>query len=109
MDYLIPANTKKGQLILGLFRPVDLILFGSGILVTLVFLLAIEMTSTLVTIIILLPALVTGFLVVPVPYYHNMLIVILELIDFFKNQRKYEWKGWCVSLGIKKQKYKKIQ
>lgn len=109
MDYLIPANTKKGQLILGMFRPVDLILFGSGILITLVLLLTIPMTSTLVTIIILLPALVTGFLVVPVPYYHNMLIIILELIEFFQNQRRYEWKGWCVSLGIKKQKFKKIK
>lgn len=109
MDYLIPANTKKGQLIFGMFRPVDLILFGSGILITLVLLLTIEMSSTLVTIIILLPALVTGFLVVPVPYYHNMLIIILELIEFFRNQRRYEWKGWCVSLGIKKQKLKKIK
>lgn len=109
MDYLIPANTKKGQLILGMFRPVDLILFGSGILITLVLLLTIQMTSTLVTVIILLPALVTGFLVVPVPYYHNMLIIILELIEFFQNQRRYEWKGWCVSLGIKKQKFKKIK
>lgn len=109
MDYLIPANTKKGQLILGMFRPVDLILFGSGILITLVLLLTIPMTSTLVTIIILLPALITGFLVVPVPYYHNMLIIILELIEFFQNQRRYEWKGWCVSLGIKKQKFKKIK
>ncbi len=108
-NYLIPANTKKGQLILGIFRPVDLMLFGTGILITLVFLLTIQMTSTLVTIIILSPALVTGFLVVPVPYYHNMLIVISELIEFFKNQRRYKWKGWCVGLGIKKQKHKKIK
>ena len=102
MDYLIPANTKKGQLIFGMFRPVDLILFGSGILITLVLLLTIEMSSTLVTIIILLPALVTGFLVVPVPYYHNMLIIILELIEFFRNQRRYEWKGWCIRVGSKR-------
>ena len=102
MDYLIPANTKKGQLIFGMFRPVDLILFGSGILITLVLLLTIEMSSSLVTIIILLPALVTGFLVVPVPYYHNMLIIILELIEFFRNQRRYEWKGWCIRVGSKR-------
>ena len=106
-NYLIPANTKKGKLILGLFRPIDLILFSTGILITLIFLLAIPLTSTLVTILILLPALITGFLVVPVPYYHNMLIVISELLEFFKNQRRYEWKGWCIGLGIKKQKYKK--
>lgn len=104
MDYLIPANTKKGQLIFGLFRPIDLILFGTGIFITVIFLIFIEMTSTIVTVLILLPALVTGFLVVPVPYYHNMLIVISELLEFFRNQRRYEWKGWCVTLGIKKHK-----
>lgn len=101
-SYLIPANTKKGQLILGLFRPFDLILFGSGIMITLLLLLFIPLSSTLTTIIILLPSLVTGFLVVPVPYYHNMLNVISELIEFFLNQRVYLWKGWCIEVGVKK-------
>lgn len=105
-DYLIPANTKKGQLILGMFRPFDLILFGSGVLITIIFMMIMPMTSTLVTVIILLPALVTGFLVIPIPYYHNLLNVISELIEFFTNQRNYKWKGWCIEIGIKKQKYK---
>lgn len=105
-NYLIPANTKKGQLILGLFRPFDLILFGVGVLITLLFMVIVPMSSTAMTIVVLLPALVTGFLVVPVPYYHNMLNVISELIEFFTNQRNYKWKGWCVQVGIKKQKNK---
>lgn len=101
-SYLIPANTKKGQLILGIFKPFDLLLFGTGIGITLLFLLIIPMTSTAVTIIILLPALITGFLVVPVPNYHNMLTVISELIEFFTNQRSYKWKGWCIGIGNKR-------
>ena len=101
-NYLIPANTKKGQLILGIFKPFDLLLFGTGIGITLLFLLIIPMTSTAVTIIILLPALITGFLVVPVPNYHNMLTVISELIEFFTNQRSYKWKGWCIGIGNKR-------
>ena len=101
-SYLIPANTKKGQLILGIFKPFDLLLFGTGIGITLLFLLIIPMTSTAVTIIILLPALITGFLVVPVPNYHNMLNVISELIEFFTNQRSYKWKGWCIGIGNKR-------
>ena len=32
--YLIPANTKKGTLIFGLFREGDLIIFGIGIGIT---------------------------------------------------------------------------
>lgn len=104
MDYLIPANTKKGQLILGIFKPFDLILFGSGVGISLLFLVLIPLESTIVTLMVLLPALVTGFLVVPVPNYHNMLTVISELIDFISNQRRYEWKGWCIRIGNKKRK-----
>ena len=107
-NYLIPANTKKGQLIFGLFRPFDLILFGSGILITLLFLLVFQsqMTNVGMTIVVLLPAIVTGFLVVPVPYYHNMLNVIAELIEFILNQRSYKWKGWCIRSGEKEQQNK---
>ena len=34
-QYLIPANTKKGQLLFGIFMPVDLLIFGVGIGITL--------------------------------------------------------------------------
>ncbi len=96
MDYLIPANTKKGQLILGVFRPFDLILFGTGIFLTLLFLLIVPLESTLVTVLVLTPALLTGFLVLPIPNYHNMLTIIVETWEFFTNRQKYIWKGWCV-------------
>ncbi len=95
MNYLIPANTKKGKLILGLFRPFDLALFGSGIFVTLVLLAFLPLSSTLLTIIILCPALITGFLVMPVPYYHNMLNIIVEMYEFLTTRQTYRWKGWC--------------
>lgn len=94
-DYLIPANTKRGKLILGLFRPFDLALFGTGFFITVVLLAFLPLTSTLVTVLVLSPALITGFLVLPVPYYHNMLVVIMEAYDFFTNRQTYRWKGWC--------------
>lgn len=102
MDYLIPANTKRGQLILGLFRKFDLILFGSGILVTMLLLAFLPLSSTLVTILALAPGLVTGFLVMPVPYYHNMLNVIVEMYEFLTNRQTYRWKGWCWKSGKSK-------
>ena len=102
MDYLIPANTKKGQLILGLFRKFDLILFGSGVLLTMLLLAFLPLSSTIVTILALAPGLVTGFLVMPVPYYHNMLNVIVEMYEFLTNRQTYRWKGWCWKSGIKK-------
>ena len=101
MNYLIPANTKKGQLILGIFRPFDLILFGTGCLITVVLLATCPLTNTWVTIVILSPALITGFLVMPVPYYHNMLVVIMELYDFITSRQTYRWRGWCYKVGKK--------
>ena len=105
-NYLIPANTKKGILIMGIFRPFDLILFGSGVLVSFLIAIILPISSGGMAIIALAPALITGFLVVPVPNYHNMLIVITEIINFFSNQRNYKWKGWCVRIGFKNEKGK---
>ena len=99
MDYLIPANTKKGQLILGLFRPIDMIIFGIGIGITLILLLAVPKDSTLSVVLILLPAMSTGFLVIPVPNYHNMLTIIVEAWNFITTRQKYVWKGWCFDHG----------
>ena len=103
-QYLIPANTKKGKLILGLFRPFDLALFGCGIFVTVILLAFLPLSSTFVTILVLSPAFITAFLVMPVPYYHNMLIVIAEAIEFLTHRQKYVWKGWCSVYGEKEKK-----
>ncbi len=95
-NFLIPANSKKSQLILGFFTPVDLILFGSGCGLTLLLLMLVRNASAVQMIIILLPALVTGFLVTPVLYYHNVLQFIINVVSFIFNTRRYYWRGWCV-------------
>lgn len=74
---------------------VDLILFGSGVLITLVLLLTIQSAEISVMVLILCPALITAFLVMPVPYYHNVLQFIVNVYTFFSNRRRYYWKGWC--------------
>ena len=88
-NFLIPANSKKSQLILGFFTPVDLILFGSGCGLTLLLLMLVRNASAVQMIIILLPALVTGFLVTPVLYYHNVLQFIINVVSFIFNTRRY--------------------
>ena len=103
-QYLIPANTKRGQLILGWFRPFDLALFGCGVLVTLLLLAFLPLDSLAVTILTLSPAVITGFLVIPVPYYHNMLNIIVEMYEFLTNRQTYRWKGWCYKRDNKKGK-----
>lgn len=101
MNYLIPANTKSGKLILGIFRPFDLILFGTGVLISVTLLAFMPLSSTFVTILILSPAMICGFLVLPVPYYHNMLNIIVELYEFITNRQTYRWRGWCYKVGKK--------
>ena len=101
-NYLIPANTKKGKLIMGMFIPFDLVLFGTGILITFTFLAIMPLSSTFVTILVLSPAAVTGFLVFPLPYYHNVLNILIEMYEFLTHTQTYIWKGWCFRSGNKK-------
>lgn len=102
-NYLIPANSKKSEMILGMFTTVDLILFLSGIGLTLILLLAIHTDSFVGMILILFPALIASFLVFPVPNYHNILQLIMNIYSFyFVKQRTYKWKGWCYKDGSNK-------
>lgn len=93
--FLVPANAKKGTLILNLFRPFDLILFGTGVVISLIMLALVPTNNTLLVILSCLPAGITGFLVVPIPNYHNVLVAIQSIINFYSERRKYVWKGWC--------------
>lgn len=95
-NYLIPANTKSGTLILGIFKPFDLILLGTGVLISLTLLMTLQMSSNWQVIFVIIPGLVSAFLVIPVPNYHNILTIIIECYVFFTNRRNYIWKGWCV-------------
>jgi hypothetical protein len=99
--YLIPANSKKSMLIFGVFREIDLILFGTGVFITLILLFALPGDSITELLIKLAPVAISGFLVMPLPFYHNILVFIIEIYSFFMNRRVYLWKGWCASDGAK--------
>ena len=97
-QYLVPANTKRGQLILSIFRPVDLGIFVTGILTTIIILLAVSnfaSSNLLITVLALLPALICTGLVIPIANYHNVLVAIQEVIHFYTSNRNYKWRGWC--------------
>lgn len=99
-NYLIPANSKKSEMILGMFTTVDLILFSAGVGLTLIMMFAIHTESFVGMILILLPAIISAFLVFPVPHYHNVLQLIINIYTFyFVRQRTYKWKGWCYKDG----------
>ena len=101
-EYLIPANSKKSQLILGFLTVIDLFIFGIGLACTLVMLLIFKNPSLGMMIVMLLPLLVSTFLVLPVPNYHNMLQLIVNVVSFFIGRRRYYWKGWCIQDGEEK-------
>ncbi len=100
--YLIPANSKKSQLILGLFTPIDLAIFLIGCTITIVALVIIKTAALGEMILIISPALISAFLVTPVPNYHNMLQLITNIITFYINRRRYYWRGWCIRDGEEK-------
>ncbi len=99
MNYLIPANTKKSQLFFGLFNGFDLILFGTGVGISLLLMVILPIEDLKWAILAITPGLITGFLVFPIPNYHNVLTVIRNVITFYTTRQEFVWKGWCVTSG----------
>ena len=96
-QFLIPANTKRGKLILSIFRPIDLGIFLTGVIITfgMLFLFSSLEISGWWNVLAVLPGLITTGLVVPVANYHNVMVCIGEIISFYSNNRNYKWRGWC--------------
>lgn len=97
MNFLIPANSKKSLLLLGVFTLYDLIMFASGVGITILLLLLVSPSTLLGAIIDIAPAVITGFLVLPIPNYHNTRTLIKEVYKFYTTRQKFIWKGWCVA------------
>ena len=97
-NYLIPANANRGRLILGYFRPIDLIIFIIGLAATFILFLVFQdyADNTVITITLLAPVLIALFLVLPIPYQHNVLVLLTAIYNFyFVNRQRYIWRGWC--------------
>lgn len=95
--YLIPANSKKSLLIFGIFNKFDITMFGIGVATTLIMMLVFPVSSILWAIVAIAPAAITGFLVFPVPNYHNVMTVIIESWQFITTRQRFIWKGWCIT------------
>lgn len=94
--YLVPANTKKSMLILGMLRPVDAGILGGGIAISVGLLLAFSNAGTLLMLISCIPMVIGLLLVLPIPNYHNTLVALQSIMKFYNERRNYIWKGWCV-------------
>ena len=103
-QYLIPANTKKMGLIFGIFMPIDLGIFLTGVGITLLALVIMSVTNHMentTSILALIPGLVAVALVFPFPNYHNIRTAAGEAIAFYTNRQRYIWRGWCASYEFK--------
>lgn len=94
--YLIPANTKKSTLILGILRPVDALILGGGVAISIGLLFAFSNAGTILMIVGCIPMVIGLVLVLPIPHYHNTLVALQSIMRFYNEQRNYKWKGWCI-------------
>lgn len=101
---LVPANTKKSMLIMSMLRPLDAMILGVGISISVILLLIFSNAGTFMTIISCIPMIVALILVMPIPNYHNTLVAIQSILRFYQERRKYIWKGWCIYDEYKNEK-----
>ena len=102
-NYLIPANSKKGQLIFNTFRTEDIVILLIGIIITIFLVIIIPGDGIWIMALKLLPLGLSVLLVYPVAYYHNVLVFLREAYNFFVSQKEYRWKGWCATNGDEQQ------
>ena len=105
--YLVPANAKKGTLILNIFRPFDLIMFGAGVVISMALLAIFPGSNVFWVVIFCLPAGITGLLVLPIPHYHNVLCALQSIFIFYTTRNKFIWRGWCFYEQFKDDKQSK--
>ena len=98
-NYLIPANTKDGQLILNMFKPVDLalaIIACAEILLALVIMNNSGDTEPewYTQMLAISPGIILLILVVKIPYYHNVRTLLYDIYSYYSNQHSFKWRGW---------------
>jgi hypothetical protein len=98
-NFLIPANSKKSQLILGFFTGFDLAVFLGGVVFSIILLCLIKSDNLMVMLGLASPAILAAFLVAPVPNYHNVMTLIGNIYRYSTGRKKYYWRGWCVRNG----------
>ena len=98
-SYLIPANSKKSLLVFGAFNTVDLIIFGCGIGISFLLMMFLPIEEFSIAVIAITPGMICGFLVLPIPNYHNVRTVLMNAWEFYTTRQRYIWRGWCFDNG----------
>lgn len=103
-SYLIPANSKKSILKFGAFTTMDLIIFCTGLGISFLLMMFLPVNQFWIAMLAITPGLICGFLVIPIPNYHNVRTVIKNAWQFYTTRQRYIWKGWCFEYGEREKK-----
>lgn len=97
MQFNSPKNFKKGRLIANRYRPIDLLIAGIAIAMTLssemIYLLLMNGKHIAVLAMLCIPALIGVCLLIPFEIYHNPIEMIKLYMVYQKKQKKYIWEG----------------
>ncbi len=96
-NYLIPANSKKSMLILGIFNKVDLVVFYTGVTISTLLLVMIKTSDLGKLLLMISPALFSALMIMPTPPYHNVMTLLGNILRYYTGIKKYYWRGWCAS------------
>ena len=98
-SYLIPANSKKSMLMFGIFNTIDFWVFGVGLGISFLMLMFLPVQQFWVAMLAISPGLISGFLVFPIPNYHNVRTFIRIAFEFYTTRQHFVWRGWCFNSG----------
>lgn len=97
MQFNSPKNFKKGRLIYNRYRPVDLLVGGIAIALTviseMIYLLVLNGQSIGILALLCFPALIGVCLLIPFEIYHNPLEMIRLYLVYRKKTKRYIWAG----------------
>lgn len=100
MDNLVftaPKNFKKGRLILGRYRVIDLTILISSILFTvlstIIYVTYVKDFHPLILVGLVLPSAIAYALTFPCGVYHNYIIRLKNIFWFYRKNQKYIWEG----------------
>jgi len=95
LQFNAPTNFKKGRLIASRFRVIDLIIAIVGIMISVILVNTFMplLHNMLWLIVMMIPAVVAVILVCPAGQYHNILVFLQVVLNFYTSQRKFIWEG----------------
>jgi hypothetical protein len=97
MQFNSPKNFKRGRLINNRYRPIDLVIAGITITITMtaemIYLLAMNGKHVAVLVALCIPALIGVCLLIPFEIYHNPIEMIKLYFVYMQTPKKYIWEG----------------